>query len=62
MYGETIDSSLKDQSDDMDFNYCYGRGYAAHCLRTTERARNTSAQCERHGETLIHKTISIYCV
>jgi len=45
------DSSLKDQSDDMDFNYCCGRGYAAHCLHTKERARNTSAQHERHSET-----------
>jgi len=47
-----VDSSLKDQSDDIDSNYCCGRGYAAHCLCTTERARNTSAQHERHGETV----------
>jgi len=51
VYVETIDSSMKDQSDDIDSNYCCGRGYAAHCLRTMERARNTSAQHERHGET-----------
>ena len=51
MHVETIDSSLKYQSDDIDCNYCCGRGYAAHCLCTTEQARNTSAQHERHGET-----------
>ena len=53
MHVETIDSSLKDQSDDIDSNYCCGRGYVAHYLRTTERARNTSAQDESHGETIV---------
>jgi len=36
LYVETIDSLLKDQSDDIDSKYCYGRGYAVHCLRTME--------------------------
>ena len=47
-YVETIDSSLKDQSDDIDSNYCCGRGYAAHCLRTTEQqetAREARRDC-----------------
>jgi len=31
---ETVDSSLKERTSDIESNQCCGRDYAAHCLRT----------------------------
>ena len=49
---ETVDSSFKERTSDIDSDHRCSREYAARCLGTYGASKNTSAQHKRRGDII----------